>query len=534
MAKPKSKKAKKGKKGSGSKTKKPAHDRDQELASALANSKIWATRVDIIQNSRNEYRNACKALAITNQDLTDELQGSARNSIDVLQFLKQEDLRKDATISQLESKLRDFDNTMKKEKEKIVESYEDQLRSLKTGNNLKEQEIQLLQKELLKVKEFRHNKAVMQEEIETFKRQLHKTTLNHETSVANMERRFFDEKIKLEKEAGSRINELAERAHSEAVKQLDMTTRQVYQDNVRLTDALSKHISESDNLRTENENLQEISRKLKNEIETNDQTIKRKVLESKMLKEKTGVLKDDVKCLEDKLEKQLVLADSEKIKAITDVSNSNEKLQQEVHSLTRSLQLQSHEMRKLKRAANRVLKDRSNVEAFLISSLNYTRKEIKTSREQYIKACEQSYQQQMLEAHKGNAPYPKVTTFKKQLPRDKSTKSVYDGLIEAENANLDNQGPIDIGEMTWEQRENILRLLFAQINGSKTQNSSSSVKKIGSSSAILAHEQVGKSKPRVKSGVLPPIRGLTPPEQANSQKADKGNGVTTFLTEIEQ
>ena len=88
MAKPKSKKAKKGKKGSGSKTKKPAHDRDQELASALANSKIWATRVDIIQNSRNEYRNACKALAITNQDLTDELQGSARNSIDVLQFLK--------------------------------------------------------------------------------------------------------------------------------------------------------------------------------------------------------------------------------------------------------------------------------------------------------------------------------------------------------------------------------------------------------------------------------------------------------------
>lgn len=121
MAKPKGKGKKGGKKGKGKgkKTLDP-EARADELATAQANAKLWAGRVDIIQKSRDEYRNACKALAVTNQDLTDELKGSERNSIDVLEFLKQEDLRKDATIADLKSRLRDFDQTMKEEKEKIV------------------------------------------------------------------------------------------------------------------------------------------------------------------------------------------------------------------------------------------------------------------------------------------------------------------------------------------------------------------------------------------------------------------------------
>lgn len=306
--------------------------------------------------------------------------------------------------------------------------------------------------------------------------------------MASMERRFFDEKIKLEKEAGSRINELAERAHTEAVKQLDMTTRQVYQDNVRLTDALSKHINESETLRHDNIFLKENNRKLKNEIETNDQTIKRKVLETRMLKNKQTNLKEEVKALENKLDSQLAIADSEKTKAITYYAESNTELQQKVHSLTRALELQSHEMRKVKRAANRVLKDRSNVEEFLISSLNLTRNEIKASRAEYIKACELQYQDQMSKAYQGLGPYPKVTTFKKQLPRDKSTKSVYDGLIEAENANLDSDKPIDIGEMTWEQRENVLRLLFAQINGTKSAKPKEKVPAITASSSKVVNQ----------------------------------------------
>merc|ERR1719359_521539 len=109
-------------------------------------------------------------------------------------------------------------------------------------------------------------------------------------------------------------------------------------------------------------------------------------------------------------------------------------------------------MRKLKRAANKVLKDRSNVEQFLLTSLEHTRNEIKTSREDYLKTIEHKYQQQMKNAFNGLAPYPKITTFKKQIPHyyNKSTKSVYDELEEADNFEFDQ--PVDISEMTWEQK----------------------------------------------------------------------------------
>ena len=53
---------------------------------------------------------------------------------------------------------------------------------------------------------------------------------------------FFEEKIRLEREASQKIAELAERAHTEAIAKLDETTRSVYKENIRLNEALTYHI----------------------------------------------------------------------------------------------------------------------------------------------------------------------------------------------------------------------------------------------------------------------------------------------------
>merc|ERR1719219_2918027 len=253
----------------------------------------------------------------------------------------------------------------------------------------------------------------MQEEIEQIKKHLYKTTLEHENSVQNMERKFFDEKIKLEKEAGNRIAELAERAHSEAVRQLDVTTRQVYRDNVRLTDALSKHIEENTQIRKDNDNLRDSSEKLQLEIATNEKTVKRKILEARFYKDKATEMQLTVGKRDNELHQAIEYAEMDKSQALVVVSTQNEGLEQQVARLQRALELQSHDMRKLRRAANKVLKQRSDVEQFLVTALDHTRQEIRNSRNTYIKAMELSYQAQMQKAFKGEADYPPVTTFKK-------------------------------------------------------------------------------------------------------------------------
>ena len=376
-------KGKGGKKGGGKSKKEPKASRDQELSTALTNAKIWAARVDIIEKSRQEYRNACQSLAANNEDLQDELHRTERDTVDVLSFLKQAELKKEERIVELEATLREFEETMKSAKSKITKEYEMKLSEKVEELNTKDQEIHLLQKELLKVKEFRHKKAMMQEEIEEIKRQLYKTTLEHETSVQHMERKFFDEKIKLEKEAGNRIAELAERAHSEAVRQLDVTTRQVYQDNVRLTDALSKHIEENTQIRKDNDNLRDMSEKLQLEIQTNDKTIKKKILESKYFKSKNKDMQLAIEDLNSERQKAIEYAELDKKQALVCVNEENQGLEQKVTRLERALELQSHDMRKLRRAANRVLKQRSDVECFLVTALDHIRNEIKNSRNAY-------------------------------------------------------------------------------------------------------------------------------------------------------
>jgi len=514
MAKKKGSKKKDGKKKKAGAT--PKVDKNLEYQNAINNAKIWAARVDIIEKSRSEYRDACNNLAANNENLQDVLQKTERDTIDVISFFKQADIKKDERIIELESTLRTYDDNLKNVKKSLIDDYEMKLREKSLESAGKDKEIQLLQKELLKVKEFRHKKSLMQEQIETIKQKMYHTTLEHENSIQTMERKFFDEKIKLEKEAGNRIAELAERAHQEAVKQLDITTRQVYQDNIQLTDALSKHIQENDAIRASNLHLQELSQNLTQELEVNEKTVKQKILESKYFKEKSTQQKNDIEVLQLAIEDRKKEGDREKHMALVAVSTTNQELVQHVKSLERTLELQKHEMRKIRRAANRVLKQRSEVEEFLVAAINHTRNEIKFNRESYVKAVEKDYQEQMKLAHKGLAPYPKITTFKKQLPHDKSTKSVYDNLNLAEE--MEFQGPVDISDMTWEQREKVLRYLFAQINGITKKSPSS---------------QTSTPPSRKKSPVLPPINSSNQsiPEQFILDENTEPS--KTFLTQAE-
>ena len=86
-----------------------------------------------------------------------------------------------------------------------------------------------------------------------------------------------------------------------------------------------------------------------------------------------------------------------------------------------------------------------------------------THRAQYRRDAQLVYQQKMLAAHAGKIDYPRVRTFKQS---DSSTNNVFHDLKEAERW-TGMEGKLDIGELTWEQRERVLRLLFAKMNGFK-------------------------------------------------------------------
>jgi hypothetical protein len=96
-----------------------------------------------------------------------------------------------------------------------------------------------------------------------------------------MERKFFEEKIRLQKDANRKISELATKAHKEAVANLKETTKEVYRENIRMTEALAYHVQEGADLKKDNERLSEANRILMEETELHDVIIKEKILQYK-------------------------------------------------------------------------------------------------------------------------------------------------------------------------------------------------------------------------------------------------------------
>ena len=169
--------------------------------------------------------------------------------------------------------------------------------------------------------------------------------------------------------------------------------------------------------------------------------------------------------------------------------------------------------------------------------------------------------------------HPKVTTFKKQLPHDKSTRSVYsqkskNGLKTSSSANStllifffyffhdklstadefgDANQPVDISDMTWEQRERVLRHLFAQINNLdkdkrehvmriKNHQQTASTSKTLDSQTNLQSIGLGIVPQRTKSKeTLPPLGKLSLEDNNNTtSNSDEQIKSTTFLTELQE
>jgi hypothetical protein len=79
-------------------------------------------------------------------------------------------------------------------------------------------QIKVIQGELKMVKEFRKRRGEMQQQIDQLQGTLKDAEEDHEKAMTAMEYKFFEEKLRLQKEANRRIADLAGRAHEEAVR----------------------------------------------------------------------------------------------------------------------------------------------------------------------------------------------------------------------------------------------------------------------------------------------------------------------------
>ncbi|MBN3298777.1 BBOF1 factor, partial [Amia calva] len=437
-------------------------DKESDIEKAKANAALWEARLDVTEHSRIEYREVARRLAKTNEELSSQQYRTEKDTLEIMAFMKKKDIEKDEMIAKLEEKLREQKRVAREEKEQLVKDYTLKLNELEERFKKRSNEFSMIQGELKMIKEFRQKKAHLEKELADMRESMYVADKDHKDTLARMEYKLFSEKCRLEKEAELRIAQLAERAHNEAIVQLDDAARSVFKENVRLNEALSYHMKEAEELKKMTVALAEENDTLAQHKETSELLVQEKVSQQKQQKEEIKELQEKVAALEQALELMTREFETEKHSTQQQALLTTEAGRVEIAKLQKLLGMKDREMNRVKKLAKNIVEQRTEVERFFLEALAQVKQEIQASRAQYQRAAQEAYLRRMQEGRGGRQEYPRIRTFTKS---QHSTNSVFTDLQEAEKWTNVQSGRIDISELTWEQKEKVLRLLFAKMNG---------------------------------------------------------------------
>ncbi|CAI9567213.1 unnamed protein product, partial [Staurois parvus] len=440
----------------------PRADKESEAEKAKANAAVWEARLKMAELSRTQYRDAARTLAHNNEELSKNQYQMEKDMLEVIGFLKKQDLKKDEMIEELQQQLSAEKKQANEERQELIEEFKKQIANLEEKCSQKTRQIQIIQAEFRMMKEFRRRKAEMEKELDEIKESLRRANHEHKESLAAMERRFFQDKQRLEKEAEKKIVMLAEKAHNEAIMQLDDAGRSVFRENVRLKEAISYHVDEARNLKKATTQLKEEKEHLLQEKETSEKLVQEKVLQVSHKNTQIQELQKTVQTLEHAVEMRMETEDRMQKKHLQ-IQGENQAGGAELQKLQRLLEIKDREMNRIKKLAHNILQERTEVEHFFLEALEQVKQEIKSSQNYYQKMAQAAYNSRMMQAAAGIEHYPKIRTFHN---KEHSTNDVNQDLQEAEKWSHIESGKVDIADLTWEQKEKVLRLLFAKMNAS--------------------------------------------------------------------
>ncbi|XP_069772157.1 basal body-orientation factor 1-like isoform X2 [Narcine bancroftii] len=421
---------KKGK-GKGKKDEKsePKVSKESDMEKAMANAALWESRLNVIERSRVEYRNTARMLARTNETLINDRLQVERDALQVMSYLKKQDLEKETKISQLQQQMMDQKQQAINENKKMVEMHVQQTEYLQNKMWEKTKAMQLVQGELNKVKEFRKKQVFLENELDDIKDTMNTANKEHKETLRQLENKFFEEKIRLEREAEQRLNQLTEQAHTEAVMNLNKRAQCVFKENIRLREAIKIYKMDEERKRRSYKALEDKNAQLASEKETNEQLVKEKVLDSRQQKEKINELQTKVENLEKALGHMAAEFETAKQKMKQEAEFKMATSQVEISRLGAVIEMKDKEMNRVKKLAKNILDQRTDVEMFFLQSLEEVRQQVAYSRAQYKQAAQNAFQRKMLKAYTGKEDYPKIRTFTKS---EHSTNCVYQDMEEAD------------------------------------------------------------------------------------------------------
>eukprot|EP00873_Tetraselmis_striata_P041509 jgi/Tetstr1/461773/TSEL_006861.t1 len=365
------------------------------------------------------------SLVEENKQLLAERENAANESYEVTEYLRREILSKNERIGELEAQLQQTEVDWDSDRTRLLEDKEEAVRLLVDEATAREEELQALvvelQGNLENIADFKQRKDDVENELVRLRAENEELKEELETQSQELERKYIEQNARLKHEYEQRLDELKKGAEEDIDERLDASVKRILQQNRRMAEELRLHIQETDELqaemRTTEDERVKLQRELNLKMEIEEQYAKRGAKQAKEIKDgqqKVYSLEQSLSTLMTDFQREREAITQ---RALAQIAES----EQEQEALRRLVKLKSRELKNIRRLAHEVLLQRSDVESFLVSALKQVQME---------KAAEWAGRKGA-EGHSG--------------------------------------GKVDIQDLSWEDREKVLRLLFAKINNQAQQ-----------------------------------------------------------------
>lgn len=131
----------------------------------------------------------------------------------VITVLHKDAEKKDNQIREIQIQMKKIEQDSKNQIELVRKEYELKMEDTIASLNEKEAAFKIMQQEFIVIKDFRRKRQDLMKALDDSKLELEDTEKRHREVITRLEKKFFSEKIRLQKEANQKIGDLASQAH---------------------------------------------------------------------------------------------------------------------------------------------------------------------------------------------------------------------------------------------------------------------------------------------------------------------------------
>mmetsp|Transcript_140674 Transcript_140674/g.245012 ORF Transcript_140674/g.245012 Transcript_140674/m.245012 type:complete len:533 (-) Transcript_140674:1023-2621(-) len=481
------------------------------IAATFANDQLSSKKQTL-----DQYVKLADDLKNENATLLEELQDTERESLQVVEFLRKEVEKKQDQIDHLTKQLELQREEMSKEFGEERDTLVDSDTKHRTALEEAQEQIKKLEEDLAAVETFKKEKYEIEQELKRLRENESAQKESYERELSKLRYQSLEEKVRLKNEELAMEQRFQQDVERRAHELLDEKVRAIHRQNRELLEDKGLLEKELEQLSESKKAVDEENKRKQRDLELNQQSLDQSAQQGFRLNKEIKELGMKNRTLANNLTNTVNTYEAEKTKARQQFEQTNKLREQQLAEAHQMIHVRTQELHRVRALAKHIVNARSELETFFNEALEYVK--LKIAEEGLGRS--KGYTATGSTKGRGMAPHPPVahvtmrdTTpgpgaeagqlqpYTQPLghgvadlvpsfgagsgmepiiepakdvvsPRDVQLPPISASpMSQTQSARRIPAEKVDISDLTWEDKERVLRILFAKINSVQSRKS---------------------------------------------------------------